>query len=123
MIHMHITSWALGIILLIIAIILQKQGKAKPAKIVHMILRLDYLFILYTGGSLLGMYFSNIQMPMFAEVIVKGIAGIWLIAAMEMILIKSSKGKSTTSAWVQFVIALLIVLVLGFVRLPLGIDM
>ncbi|RDW18247.1 hypothetical protein CWR48_11725 [Oceanobacillus arenosus] len=120
MTHMHITSWVLGFILLIIAIVLQKQGKAKPAKIVHMILRLDYLFILYTGGDLLAMYFSNIQMPMFAEAIVKGLAGIWIIAAMEMILIKMSKGKSTTSAWVQFVIALILVLVLGFFRLPLG---
>ncbi|AXI08754.1 DUF1516 family protein [Oceanobacillus sp. 143] len=122
MTHMHITSWVLAIILLIIAIMLRKQGKAKPAKIVHMILRLDYLFILYTGGALLAMYFSNIVMPIFAEAMVKGLAGIWLIAAMEMILIKISKGKPTTSAWIQFVIALIIVLVLGFVRLPLGID-
>ncbi|WP_068676606.1 YisL family protein [Oceanobacillus sp. Castelsardo] len=119
MTHMHITSWVLGFILFIIALVFLNQGKEKPAKIVHMILRLDYLFILYTGGSLLGIYFQSIQMPLFAEAITKSVAGIWLIAAMEMILVKKSKGKPVKSFWIQFVIALIIVLILGFVRLPM----
>ncbi|WP_085992762.1 DUF1516 family protein [Oceanobacillus senegalensis] len=119
MTHMHITSWVLGFILFIVVIALQNQGKAKPAKIVQMILRLDYLFILYTGGDLLGGYFASIQMPLFAEAITKAIAGIWLIAVMEMILVKKAKAKPAKAGWIQFVIALIIVLVLGFIRLPM----
>ncbi|MFD1850041.1 YisL family protein [Oceanobacillus bengalensis] len=117
MTHMHITSWVLGFILFIVAFVLLKQGK--NAKVVQMILRLDYLFILYTGGALLGDYISNSGMPILAEAITKGVAGVWLIAAMEMILVKSSKNKSVTGVWIQFVIALIIVMVLGFVRLPM----
>ncbi|WP_339228804.1 YisL family protein [Oceanobacillus sp. FSL K6-2867] len=121
MTHMHITGWVLGLILFIVAIVMQKQGKAKPAKIVHMILRLVYLFILYTGIVLVLDYFSGgYQMPYPAEAATKGAAGIWLIAAMEMILVKLGKGKPAKSVWIQFWIALLIVLVLGFFRLPMG---
>ncbi|RLL45044.1 DUF1516 family protein [Oceanobacillus piezotolerans] len=119
--HMHITSWVLGFILFIIAYMLIKQGKQKQAKIVHMILRLDYLFILYTGGTLTANYIVNAQMPMLAEAITKALAGIWLIAAMEIILVKINKGKSAKSGWIQFIIALILVLILGFARLPYGI--
>ena len=37
MLHMHVTSWILGIILLLVAFFLYKQGNEKGAKIVHMI--------------------------------------------------------------------------------------
>ena len=60
--HLHITSWVLAIILLIVVLMLHKQGKAKAAKIVHMILRLDFLLILYSGGELFSMYFSGANM-------------------------------------------------------------
>lgn len=121
MLHMHVTSWILGIILLLVAFFLYKQGNEKGAKIVHMILRLVYLFILFTGAYLLfDVYLANFQMPLGAEAITKGLAGIWLIGAMEMILVKTKKGKSATSPWIQFAIAFIIVLVLGYVRLPLS---
>jgi uncharacterized membrane protein SirB2 len=120
MLHMHVTSWILGIILLLVALFLYKQGNEKGGKIVHMILRLIYLVILFTGGYLLfDVYLANFSMPTGAEAITKGLAGIWVIAAMEMILIKTTKGKSATSAWVQFVIAFILVLILGYGRLPL----
>lgn len=121
MLHLHVTSWILGFILFIVAMILQKQGNAKPAKITHMILRLFYLLILFSGAYLLfTVYMANFQMPMGAEAITKGLAGIWLIAAMEMILVKIGKGKPAKGAWIQFVIALILVFVLGYVRLPLS---
>ncbi|WP_249870143.1 YisL family protein [Oceanobacillus saliphilus] len=123
MTHMHITAWVLGFILFIVAIVMQRQGKAKPAKIIHMILRLVYLFTLYTGIDLLWDYIQNSGMPILAEAITKGLVGIWIIAAMEMILVKMGKGKPTKGLWVQFWIALVIVLVLGFVRLPMGIHL
>lgn len=116
MLHLHVTAWALGFVLFILALVL--QGKA--GKILQMILRLDYLLILYSGIHLLiAVYLTNFTMPLGVEAITKGLAGIWLIAAMEMILVKKSKDQPVTKLWVQFFIALILVLVLGYVRLPL----
>ncbi|WP_029266995.1 YisL family protein [Virgibacillus alimentarius] len=120
MAHMHITSWVLAFILIILVAMFYKQGKVKPGKILHMILRLDYLFILYTGGSLLGDYFSS-TIGHTGEVIIKVIAGLWIIMAMEMIGVKLSKDKSAKGWVIQLVIAAIIAIALGFGRLPLGV--
>lgn len=120
MLHTHVTSWILGIVLLFVAYFLYKQGNEKGATISHMILRLLYLVIVFSGGYLLiTVYLANFAMPLGAEAITKGLAGIWLIASMEMILVKTKKGEKTTSPWIQFAIAFVIVLVLGYMRLPL----
>ncbi|MDC3413723.1 YisL family protein [Aquibacillus sp. 3ASR75-11] len=118
MTNLHITSWVLAFILLFLVLSFYKQGKEKPGKIVHMILRLDYLFILYTGGQLIAMYFQG--STMLPEAITKALAGLWVIAAIEMVAIKTGKGKSAKSAWIQLGIAFAITLLLGFGRLPLG---
>lgn len=115
--HLHVMAWVLAFILLAIVVNLNKKGKLKGAKITHMILRLDYLLILYSGGSLLGGYFKG---EMLTEAIIKSVAGLWAIIAMEMISVRGSKGKSTKGAWIQFVIAVLLTLILGFGRLPGG---
>jgi predicted membrane channel-forming protein YqfA (hemolysin III family) len=120
MAHMHITSWVLALILIILVSMFYKQGNKKPGKILHMILRLDYLFILYTGGSLLGEYFSA-TIGHTGELVIKVIAGLWAIAAMEMTGVKLAKGKPAKSWVIQLVIAALIAILLGFTRLPLGI--
>ncbi|SHG22359.1 YisL family protein [Ornithinibacillus halophilus] len=119
--HLHITSWVLAFVLFAVAVILHKKGNAKAGKIVQMILRLDYLLILYSGGHLLGGYLGNATGGTLGEVIVKGIAGIWVIAAMEMIAVKTAKDKPTKGWWIQFVIAVLLTLILGFMRLGYGV--
>ncbi|AUJ25766.1 MULTISPECIES: YisL family protein [Virgibacillus] len=121
MTHLHITGWVLGFILLAISYAMYKKGNTKAGKIVHMILRLDYLLILYSGGDLITPYFNGGSL--MAEAIVKGVAGIWMIAIMEMILVRLPKEKPLKGLWTQFVIALIILLVLGFVRLPMGIQL
>lgn len=121
MAHLHITAWVLAFILLFIVTAFYKQGKAKPGKILHMILRLDYLLILYSGGSLLTGYIEFGAGSHIGELIIKIIAGLWAIAAMEMIGVRTSKGKATKSWWIQFVIVALIAIILGFGRLPYGI--
>ncbi|TCT16684.1 uncharacterized protein DUF1516 [Melghiribacillus thermohalophilus] len=119
MTHLHITSWVLALILFAAVLVLSNQGKEKPAKILQMILRLDYLFILYSGGDLFANYLGT-GGATFGEVIVKVLAGLWIIAAMEMIVMKKAKGKPVSGWWIQWGIALVIALVLGFGRLPLG---
>jgi len=115
--HLHVTSWVLALILFAVVLFLYKQNKDKGAKIVQMILRLDYLLILYSGGDLLGNYFSG---DMVFAAIIKSLAGIWIIAAMEMIIAQMKKNKSTSSSWIQFIIAILITIGLGFGYLPGG---
>jgi len=123
--HLHITAWALAIILLIITLVLYSKGNKKGGKITHMILRLDYLLILYSGGSLLTYLlthnFSAYGSSLVPESIVKALAGLWVIVAMELIAVKTGKGKPTKGAWIQFAIAFIITLILGFGRLPLGV--
>src|SRR5699024_10136971 len=98
-----------------ILFLLHKQQQEKGAKIVHMILRLVYLLILYSGGSLLGHYFGS---DMVVAAVIKSLAGIWVIAAMEMIMVRRDKGQPTKGLWIQFVIAILITIGLGFGHLP-----
>lgn len=116
--HLHVTAWVVAFILLIVAIVLHKKGNEKAAKIVHMILRLDYLVILYSGGDLLMNYLNG--SPLMAEAIVKGIAGIGVIAGMEMTLGKIKDGDSAKVGWIVLLVSFLITLVLGFFRLQGG---
>ncbi|GIO25724.1 YisL family protein [Ornithinibacillus bavariensis] len=116
--HLHVTAWVLAFILFFVTLVLHKQGKDKAAKIVQMILRLDYLIILISGGLLIKNYFNG--SPMMVEAIIKGLAGIWVIAAMEMTLGKTKDGDSATAGWIQLVIAFAITIALGFFRLPGG---
>ncbi|QGH35657.1 DUF1516 family protein [Gracilibacillus salitolerans] len=123
MTHLHITAWVVGLILLFVSYAMYKN-ESKAGKIVHMILRLDYLLIIITGFLL---FINNIAVytnsaGILGEVIVKMIAGIWVIGALEMLLIKTSKSKPAKSAWIQLIIAFLIVLILGFGRLPFGVQ-
>ncbi len=123
MTHLHITAWVVGLILLFVSYAMYKN-ESKAGKIVHMILRLDYLLIIITGFLL---FINNIAVytnsaGILGEVIVKMIAGIWVIGAMEMLLIKTSKSKPAKSAWIQLIIVFLIVLILGFGRLPFGVQ-
>lgn len=120
MTHMHITAWTLGLILFIVALTLYKKGNQKTAPIAHVILRMIYFFIIITGGLLTWDYFQGYQMPIIGEVIVKAIAGGWIVVMMELILTGTKRGKTNTADWIQFWIALVIVIVLGFFRLPMG---
>jgi hypothetical protein len=116
--HAHITAWVLALVLFFVANSLHKSGKAKAAKIVHMILRVLYIIVFATGGMLVSTMFS--VQP--GEYIAKVLVGLWVIAAMEMVLVRTVKGKATKSPWIQFYIALVLVLLLGL-RLPLGFQL
>lgn len=121
MAHLHITAWVLAIILLFVVTTFYKQGKAKPGKILHMILRLDYLILLYSGGSLLSNYMKFGAGSHMGELVIKVLAGLWTIVTIEMIAVRMNKGKPTKGWWIQFAVAAIIAILLGFLRLPYGI--
>src|SRR5690625_2721076 len=98
MTHMHITAWAVGIILFIVVLALMRRDAAnKGAKITHMVLRLFYVLILLTGLDLFFRFYLGAPWSETAEAIVKSLAGVWVIAAMEMVLVRTKKGKPTFS--------------------------
>jgi peptidoglycan/LPS O-acetylase OafA/YrhL len=113
--HAHITTWVIAIILFFVAVRLHNAGKAKGMKVVQMILRLFYLLIILTGALLFWKH-QGINPALYG---IKALVGIWVIGMFEMILVRMNKGKSTKMFWIQLIIALIIVLILGF-QLPLG---
>ncbi|OAT72029.1 YisL family protein [Parageobacillus thermoglucosidasius] len=115
MTHAHITSWLVTILLFLIVVSLQRSGSAK-VKIAQMVLRLFYIFTIITGLLLLHSIAS-----ISILYIVKTIAGLWVIGAMEMVLVNMKKGKSAKAAWIQWIIAFALALFLGL-SLPLGFD-
>jgi hypothetical protein len=117
MVHAHMTTWFLAIILFFVALGLHKSGKEKGFKVLKMILRVLYILILGTG---LGLIFSLANISFLY--IVKVAVGLWVIAMIEIILGRTAKGAPTKVLWIQFIVALLLVLYLGF-SLPLGSDL
>ncbi|MCF6136783.1 YisL family protein [Pseudalkalibacillus berkeleyi] len=112
MIHAHVSSWAIALILFFVTYFLLKAGKAKGHKITSMILRLFYVLIILTGG----MVFINIVTAGAFQFmyLVKVLVGIWVIGGMEMVLAKTKKGESAKGMWIMFIISLVLVLYLGY---------
>ncbi|WP_409274359.1 YisL family protein [Neobacillus sp. SCS-31] len=114
--HAHITSWVLGAILFFVALSMYKSGNQKGAKITHMILRVFYLLILATGFMML---FSLSKISLLY--VLKAAVGLWIIAIMEFLLMKTGKREPRKVLWIQLIIAFILVLLLGF-SLPMGFD-
>lgn len=108
MLHAHITSWVLAIILFIIAFGLNKQGKQRGFKIVQMILRVFYLFIIITGCQLL------FSINMNFTYIIKAVFGIVLIGFFEMILGRAVKKQPAGAFWGLLVAAFAVTVYLGY---------
>ena len=105
MLHGHISSWVLAVVLLLISIALYKSGKQKGGKIVQMILRVSYLLIILSG-----MMMTN----MSGQYLLKAVVGLWVIVAMEMLVVKTAKQEKTLMLWIQFVVSFALVLYIGF---------
>ncbi|MFX3622463.1 MAG: YisL family protein [Ectobacillus sp.] len=118
MTHAHITAWAVGIILFFVAYAMY-GNKSSKAKMVHMIARLMYVAIIITGFLLYQSIMKTATGDMHMWYGIKMLIGLWVIGAMEIVLMRTNKGKSANAGWIQFVIALLVVLYLGL-KLPLG---
>lgn len=107
----HIGSWAILVLLFFVAYFLLKGGVHKGAKIVHMILRLFYIIMVVSGIGML----VNYSFP--AMYVVKGILAIVLIYAMEMLLVRTSKGTIGSKApmyWILVIVTLVLVILLGY---------
>lgn len=111
--HLHITTWVVALILFAVALILHNSGKAKATKIVQMILRVFYLLVLFTGIQL----FLNIEPS--GGYHIKMLFGILVIAFLEMVLIRVTKGKSSGLFWGLLAVSLVVTFYYGL-SLPMG---
>ena len=113
--HFHIFTWVVGIILFLVAEVMANGTKGR--KITHMIARLFYVLILISG-VLLFIKWSSIDAALYG---VKFLLGFLTIGMMEMVLVRSDKGKSITGVWILFFIFLFATMFLGF-KLQVGIS-
>lgn len=114
MIHAHLTSMLLALILFILVYV--QLGKGKNPKVLQMILRVMYVLIIITGLMIFfGLYEINFLY------VLKLIVGLVVIGVFEMLISWKQKGKPTGPMWIAFVLAFVAVLLLGMM-LPLGMD-
>jgi hypothetical protein len=113
MLHTHVGSWSVGIILFIVSYFLLKFGKAKAQKITHMILRLFYVLIVFSGATMVILVTQEWGFP--GVYAVKTILGLLVIAMMEIMLSKGKKGTFKTIYWLLLALLLVLVFFYGYV--------
>lgn len=113
LLNTHATVWLLAIIFFALSVVFLKKEKEMQAKIFPMILRLFFVVLIVTGGSLV--YIHSFHW----SVVVKGLLAIWLITVMEFIVTKTKKkqfhGAIGKVFWSQFTVLLVLVLYFGYV--------
>ncbi|UCZ52077.1 YisL family protein [Bacillus shivajii] len=109
--HTHTLFWFITLILFALTVTFLRVGKAKLSKIMQMTLRLFYVLVLITGIVLIFIHMSLLA-------VIKGILAFWLIYVMEMITNRMAKGtlegNSKWLFWIQFVVAVFVVLYFGY---------
>ena len=108
--HLHITTWAIALILFFVAALASKKLTA-----VHMTLRLFYILVIVTGALLFFEYRDLIVEIHDSGMIydMKFLFGILLIGGMEMVLVGKNKGKKPVVGWIIFAVSLVAVLLSG----------
>lgn len=122
MIHMHILSWVVAIILFFAAYFnfSEKQGATPYFKPIHMFLRVFMVLVLFSGLWLLIQEFSSgSQGGGHMLLTLKMVGGIASVALMETALIKRKKGQASHGILWATIIVIIITMLLGII-LPWG---
>ncbi|MDO5660016.1 MAG: YisL family protein, partial [Staphylococcus xylosus] len=95
MLHMHIASWVLLIILFFAAYFnfSEKQGASPYFKPIHMVLRLFMLLVLISGFWVWIQSFSSDNAGGHMLLTLKMICGVAVVALMEVTITKRKKGQ------------------------------
>lgn len=120
MVHLHITSWVLAIILALYVGHGYKNGQ--NVKVAHMILRLVYFVILGTGLYIF-IDLPKDNMPSDLKMLynIKMGLGIIMLGVFEYFTVSSKKKRKMLVPVTIFTVLILALLYLGF-RLPLNFD-
>lgn len=104
----HRGSWFFLLLFFLLSYFLISVGKEKIGKITHMVLRLFYIIMLFSGiGLLIAYNFS-------AFYSVKGIIALIMIGLMEISCVRAKKGKPNRGAFYSGSVLLLVVILMGF---------
>ncbi|MGD6817704.1 DUF1516 family protein [Metabacillus sp. 84] len=115
MTNYHILSWLAAVLLFFAVYRFNQKGLKKRAAFLHYVLRVLYMFVLFTGFYLVA------QIPISFGHLVKTALGGLTIAIMEIILVHQVKGETYKALWVICLTLLGATLLLGFI-LPFGIH-
>ncbi|HEX5563401.1 MAG TPA: YisL family protein [Sporosarcina sp.] len=114
--HFHLFTWVVGIIIFLVSAVMANGSKGK--KITHMIARLFFVLILISGIAL---FIKGMDYGRGAEYGIKFLLGLLTIGMMEMVLVRSEKGKKVTTFWILFFVLLFATMYVGF-KLPMGFE-
>ncbi|MFD2830107.1 YisL family protein [Corticicoccus populi] len=125
MLHLHLTSIVLAIILFVVVYVLYKKDSSpenKLPKILHMVLRLFYILVIASG---LIVYIQNMDGISNAgshmEYGLKVLFGLFSVALMESTLVRLKK-QSPAANKIAIVAVVLIIITVGLgTYLPLGV--
>jgi len=109
--HAHVGFWTLGLIVFVLTFILYIIGTNKPARILHMILRLLYILIIITGVVMVAKLYSADN---FVWSTIKGLFGLLVIGMMDTLLNKARKRTTSVVYWIILIIALAGVFSIGY---------
>ncbi|HLR18511.1 MAG TPA: YisL family protein [Staphylococcus sp.] len=121
MLHMHIASWALLIILFFAAYFnfSEKQGATPYFKPIHMLLRLFMVLVLISGFWTWIQAISSGNAGGHMLLTLKMLGGVAVVALMEVSITKRKKGQPSHSLLWTTIIVIIITMLLGVI-LPWG---
>lgn len=121
MLHMHIASWALLIILFFAAYFnfSEKQGASPYFKPIHMVLRLFMLLVLISGFWVWIQSFSSDNAGGHMLLTLKMICGVAVVALMEVTITKRKKGQPSHSLLWTTIVVIILTIIIGII-LPMG---
>ncbi|MCI2226345.1 YisL family protein [Staphylococcus lugdunensis] len=120
MLHVHILSWVLAIIMFIVTYLnySKTQGGTPTAKPLHMVLRVVILLTLISGFWIIIKEFAS-GGGNHILLTLKMVCGIAVVALMEVTIIKRKKHESTQGLFWTTIALIVITIILGII-LPLG---
>lgn len=121
MLHIHITSWVLAIILFFAAYFnfSEKQGPTPYFKPIHMFLRLIMVFVLISGFWIWIQAFGADNAGGHMLLTLKMLCGVAVVALMEVTIAKRKKGQPSHGIMWTTIVLIIITMVIGVI-LPQG---
>lgn len=124
MLHLHLTAIIVSLILFIAVYAMYKKNNTaenKPAFIMHMILRVFYLLVLFSGimiyvGNMEGISAAGSHM----QYGIKALLGILSVGFMEMAVVRLKKKSTTANVLLIVTLVLIVATVIMGSILPLG---
>lgn len=115
--YTHMTSWFILLFFYFFILIMYKGTKGR--KIMHILVRVMYVVVIITGGSL---YYVMMHSDHWLAYIFKIIAGVLFIILAEITIIRANKSKKFQIPFLSSLAMIIFMMFMGY-YLPMGMDM